>query len=100
MKNVFPTIVTEHQLVFAKDRLISDNIIIAFETLHYMKIKNFGNMGFIALKLDISKVYDRVKWVFLGLMRKIGFNEQWIGQIMICVRSVTYSILINGDHKD
>ena len=30
-------------------------------------------------------------------MRKIGFNERWINLIMICVKSVTYSILVNGE---
>ena len=32
-------------------------------------------------------------------MRKMGFSERWIGLIMVCVRSVTYSILVNGEPK-
>ena len=33
------------------------------------------------------------------LMRKMGFCEQWIGLIMVCVKTVTYSILVNGESK-
>lgn len=92
------TIVTEHQPAFTKDRLISDNILVAFETLHCKHKYNSGTLGFIALKLDISKVYDQVQLIFLeNLMRKIGFNERWINLIMICVKSITYSILVNGE---
>jgi hypothetical protein len=29
-------------------------------------------------------------------MRKIGFLDQWIQLVMKCVRTVTYSVLING----
>ena len=36
LKTMLPTIVTEHQSAFTKDRLISDNILVAFETLHCM----------------------------------------------------------------
>ena len=32
-----------------------------FETLHYLKRKTQGKLGFMALKLDMSKVYDRVE---------------------------------------
>ena len=32
-----------------------------------------------------------------NIMRKMGFNEKWIGLIMVCVRTVTYSILVNGE---
>ena len=31
-----------------------------------------------------------------NIMRKMGFDEKWIGLIMVCVKTVTYSILING----
>ena len=63
-----------------------------------MKNYNFGSNGF--LKLDMSKAYDRVEWVSLeNLMRKMGFCEQWIGLIMVCVKTVTYSILVNGELK-
>ena len=53
--------------------------------------------GYMVLKLDMSKAYDRVEWVFLeGIMRKLGFNEKWISLTMLCVSTVTYCILING----
>ena len=29
-------------------------------------------------------------------MRKLGFNERWISLTMLCVSTVTYSIIING----
>jgi hypothetical protein len=57
----------------------------------------WSKTGFMGFKLDMSKAYDRVEWPFLeALMRKLGFVEQWITLIMACVRSVSYSILING----
>ena len=30
-------------------------------------------------------------------MRKVGFNEGWINMIMLCVKTVTYSMLVNGE---
>ena len=56
-----------------------------------------GKTYFMALKLDMSKPYDRVKWAFLeAMMRKLGFNKRWINPMMICATSVSYSILVNG----
>ena len=37
LKKVLPSIITEHQSAFTKDKLISDNIMVAFETLHYLQ---------------------------------------------------------------
>lgn len=56
-----------------------------------------GKDYYMALKLDMSKAYDLVECVFLeGIMRKLGLNEKWISLVMLCVSTVTYSILING----
>lgn len=76
MKRVLPHIISEHQSAFLKVRLITDNILAAFETLHYMKNHNSRNSGFMALKIDMSKAYDRVEWSFLkDFMLQMGFNE-------------------------
>ncbi|XP_075650028.1 uncharacterized protein LOC142620554 [Castanea sativa] len=51
----------------------------------------------MALKLDISKAYNRVEWVCLDkIMEKLRFGVKWRGFIMQCVSTVTYSIKING----
>ena len=65
-----------------------------------MKTKKYGKVGHMALKLDMSKAYDRLEWIFLQkIMEKMGFHSIWIGWIMECVKSVTYSVLVNGEAK-
>lgn len=78
--------------------MITDNIMLAFETHHYMKMKTQGREGYAALKLDMSKAYDRVEWTLLrGIMIKFGFCVRWVNLLMECVTTVRYHILIEGD---
>ena len=80
------------------DRLILDNILVAFETLHHLKNKRKEKLGFMALKLNMSKAYDRLKWVFLEkLMEKLGFADRWISLISSCIQSVSFYVLVNGE---
>ena len=45
LKKLLPSIITEHQSAFTKDRLISDNILVVFETLHSMQKYKGGSYG-------------------------------------------------------
>ena len=65
-----------------------------------MKTNCTGRTGFMALKLDMSKAYDKVEWCFLeNFLLKMGFQESWVAMIMECITTVTYSILVNGEPK-
>ncbi|GAU26476.1 hypothetical protein TSUD_294450 [Trifolium subterraneum] len=44
--------------------------------IHALKRKTQGRRGKLALKIDISKAYDKVDWGFLrGVMTKMGFTD-------------------------
>lgn len=54
--------------------------------------------GLMAIKLDISKAYDQVEWAYLeDMMRRLGFRERWINLMMMCVNTVSYSVLVNEE---
>ena len=79
------------------DRLITDNVLVAFETMNHIKHKRTGKVEEMALKLDMSKAFNRVEWGCLEkIMYKMGFHDMWVKTVMRCVNSVTYSIKING----
>ncbi|KAH1065446.1 hypothetical protein J1N35_030433 [Gossypium stocksii] len=98
MSTILGDVIDEAQWAFIPGRLISDNVLIAYDILHSLKQKKTGNAGNFALKLDMSKAYDRVEWNFLaGMMTKLGFHTDWVVLVMRCVCSISYSVSLNGD---
>ena len=47
-------------------------MVIAFELIHSTNRKNNGVKGWMAMKLDMSKAYDRVEWFFVKDDGEIG----------------------------
>lgn len=57
-----------------------------------------GIGGWAALKLDMAKAYDCMEWDFLaGMFSTLGFASRWVDLIMMCVSTVSYNILVNGN---
>ena len=72
MKDVLYRLISPSKAAFVPGR----SILLTSEVLHCLKRRTRGRFGDVALKLDISKAYDRVDWGFLQFMLcKMGFTE-------------------------
>jgi hypothetical protein len=72
-------------------RLITDNIITAYECLHFIKRNKSKKHQHCALKLDMRKAYDLMEWSYLqAIMLPMGFNPVWVELVMRMV-----SVLFN-----
>lgn len=92
LKIVLNICIDEAHGAFVPGRLISDNVLVAYELVNALKKKRSGKKGSFALKLYMSKAYDGVEWGFLeGMMLKLGFDVRWVELIMHCISSVSYS---------
>ena len=91
LKKILHDVITKAQSAFVLGRFIIDNMMVAFETMHSIAKRRKGKQGLMAIKLDMSKAYDRVEWGYLeAIMRKMGFRERWISLVMMCVTTVSY----------
>uniref|UniRef100_A0A2N9HAJ1 Reverse transcriptase domain-containing protein n=1 Tax=Fagus sylvatica TaxID=28930 RepID=A0A2N9HAJ1_FAGSY len=96
LKLVLPHVISNTQSAFVPSHLITNNILVAFETLHHMHNQRGERTRSMALKLDMSKAYDKVESSFLQqVMIRMGFDPKWVSLIMECVSTVSYSLLIN-----
>ncbi|XP_075099715.1 uncharacterized protein LOC142176349 [Nicotiana tabacum] len=81
---------------FVKGRNIVENILLTQEIVTDIWLRTKAGPNVI-LKLDMTKAYDRVSWLFLTkVLRKMGFTERLIGIVFGLVSNNWYSILING----
>ena len=70
---------------------------LAHEIIHSFKKKK-GKMGYMVVKLDMEKTYDKLEWDFIRtIMSKLSFHYKWIGWEFISM--ISYSLLINGNSE-
>ncbi|KAL8156505.1 hypothetical protein AgCh_001560 [Apium graveolens] len=75
-------------------RLSSDNILVSYEVMHFLKNKRAGKEGYMAIQLDMSKAYDWLEQDFLkAMLGKMGFNNHWIKFVMVSITYVSYNIV-------
>lgn len=54
----------------------------------------------MSIKLDMSKAYDRDEWDFSErILSTMGFSICMVQSIMQCVKTIYFSILVNGSPK-
>jgi hypothetical protein len=94
LKEVLPDVILPMQSAFVLGRLITDYVLVAYESVH--AIKNKRSRAVIT-----HKAYDRVEWIFLeNMMRKLGFDERWVSLIMACVNYVRYHVRFNSEETE
>ena len=58
-------------------------------------------MGYMALKIDLDKAYDKLEWNFIiDMMIRANLPEDLVDIIMSCVSTVSMEILLNGEALD
>ncbi|KAK2663378.1 hypothetical protein Ddye_001952 [Dipteronia dyeriana] len=97
---VIGDVISEAQSAFVLDKLITDYANIGFECIHGLRTRKC-KVGSVAIKLDMSKAYDRVEWGFISsMMLKLRFSNALVDRIIRYVYSVSFSFLINEDIYD
>jgi len=77
-----------------------NNAIIVQEIIHTISKKK-GRVGYMAIKVDLEKAYDKLEWSFIReTLLKANLHRDLIDLIMNYVSSTTTSVLFNGGNLD
>ena len=100
LRPLLPKLISPLQIASVPGRMGLDNMIITQEIIHSMSLKK-GRAGFMAIKIDLEKAYDRLEWHFLrDVLNLYRLPSCLIDLIMSCVSSSSISILFNGGKLD
>ena len=97
---LLPSLISPMQTAFLERRRGTNNVIIAQELIYSLR-KRKGTTGYMVMKVDLEKAYDRLEWTSIKMvLEHFGFPEMMIKLIMSCVTSTTTAILFNGSKLD
>lgn len=100
LKPHLPFFISNTQASFVPGRQITDNIVIFQEVLHTMRKKQ-GATGYMAIKIDFEKAYDRLRWSFIrDTMLQMNLPLLLVNIIMECVTTASLRVLWNGEPTD
>ena len=96
LRHLIPALVSPLQSAFMVGKRSSDNVIIAQELIHSLKRRK-GREGFMVIKINLEKVYDRLEWSFIRMvLDHFGFPKNFSELILSCVSTTSTSLLFNG----
>ncbi|XP_026416890.1 uncharacterized protein LOC113312346 [Papaver somniferum] len=96
LKTLMNNIISQNQSAFIPKRSIFDNILLANEAIFVVN-HNDKVEGIVAIKLDMSKAYDKLEWSFLeSVLTRMSLSNHWIKLINQCVSIVSYYVLLNS----
>ncbi|KAL0455879.1 UNVERIFIED_CONTAM: hypothetical protein Slati_0927100 [Sesamum latifolium] len=96
LKPILSSIISESQSVF-----LPDNVLVAYDLNHYLAYKTWDSVGHTTLKLDLSKVYDQVEWIFLErVLIRFNFHPRFISLLISCVPTLSYSLMLDSQKFD
>lgn len=61
LKSILTNLISENHSAFVLGRIISDNVLITHEVLHFLKSSAARKHCAMAVKTDMSKAYDRLE---------------------------------------
>ena len=100
LRPLLGNIISPLQSAFVPGRRGTNNAIIAQELIHTISRKK-GRSGFMAIKIDLEKAYDKLEWSFIRFMlNRVNLPQSLIKLIMSCISTVSTSILVNGGTLD
>lgn len=96
IRPLIQNIISPNQAAFVLGCWIGENTLLVKEIIHSMKRKK-GIKGFVGIKVDLQKAYDRVNWqVLMRILDVYGFNDKFKLLIFRCLSSGNSSLLLNG----
>lgn len=95
LKTVLPEAIEPNQNAFIKGRLLLESVLLASELVNgYHRSSNSDRA---AVKFDISKAFDLVKWSFItSVLKAMGLPPQFILWIRVCISTAAFSVFVNG----
>jgi hypothetical protein len=100
LKESIPVIVSPFQTGFVPGRSIHENIVVAQEIVHSMN-KMTGKKGYFAIKVDLAKAYDMLRWDFiLSTLQEVGIPHRLRDIIMHGITSVKTNVKWNGNRAE
>lgn len=96
LKAILPRAIEKNLCAFVQCRLLPENVLLATNLVKDYHKPQVSSRS--AIKLDISKAFDIVKWSFIEVvLRATHIPDMFVTWIMKCIRTAAFFVSINGE---